>query len=111
MLPVTSALHLGSVTVYVSAKGAGFASCMVRLALQLLASDTVTEYVPAVKPVLSGELGPDGDHVYVNDADEPVPPVEVICIEPLFPLVHDTGETVSLSTSGSGSCIFTLSLF
>jgi hypothetical protein len=53
---------------------------------QPLASVIVQIYIPAVLPVMEGEVPPEGDHEYVY---EPVPPVTLMLAAPLLPPLHE----------------------
>ena len=69
--------------------------------LQLLASNTLTVYVPAVRPVLFLIVGP-SDHENLYGA---IPPDTESTIEPSFPPLQATFPTIAVNEIESGSVI------
>ena len=65
----------------------GWVMVKLRVAVQALASVTVTVYTPALKPVAVADVPPDGDHEYVYP---PAPPDGVTEAVPFEPPLHDT---------------------
>ena len=69
------------------------------VAVHALPSETVTVYVPALKPVADALLPPVGAHAYVYT---PVPPVAVTAALPVFPPKHATLVCVGVNVIAGG---------
>ena len=104
-LPVEAPWQATFVCVGVKLNAVGSVMVYDWLIWQLLASVTVTVYVPAARPLDVAAVPPLGDQLYVYAL---VPPVTVAVAEPFIPLLQLTLVCVGVIASAAGSVMVKL---
>mgnify|MGYP006961380426 CR=1 FL=1 len=103
-VPLLPPLQLTLVCDVVAVIAVGWVIVTLRTTVQLLASRTVTVYVPAVNPLIEAVVWPEL-HAYVN---VPVPPDAVTVAVPLLPPLQLTFVCDVVAVIAVGSVIVTL---